>query len=259
MGGGGQQSTGESWSRTSPGFMNELGSVLRSNMEGTTGFSKEDAINDVQGVIRQNAINTMQESLPKIAGMTNTAGAYDSTTKHLLNNDLQARIAGQAMATTSQAIKDYAAIDSDRIRAFASATQAGTGSEMQHWESASSRNKNPFLDGLGSAVVGGAVGAIGDATGWQDGGIVPKKLPKTTQEELLDKFIETYGLTKQAETYDTSRKPVHNPPKKGDEGILNKPPASPSQKQTHKPGLIVQNSTDPENDPYSLFSIIGSI
>ena len=103
------------------------------------------------------------------------------------------------------------------------------------------------------------MGAIGDATGWQDGGIVPKKLPKTTQEELLDKFIETYGLTKQAETYDTSRRPVHNPPKKGDEGILNKPQASPSLKQTHKPGLIVQNSTDPENDPYSLFSIIGSI
>ena len=136
MGGGGSQSTGESWSRTTPGFMNELGSVLQSNMEGTTGFSKQDAINDVQGVIRQNAINTMQESLPKIAGMTNTAGAYNSTTKNLLGNDLQARIAGQAMATTSQAIKDYAAIDSDRIRAFASATQAGTGSEMQHWESA---------------------------------------------------------------------------------------------------------------------------
>ena len=130
---------------------------------------------------------------------------------------------------------------------------------MQHWESAESRNKNPFLSGLGGAVIGGALGAIGDAVGLQDGGIVPKKLPKTTQEELLDKFIETYGLTKQAETYDTSRRPVHNPPKKGDEGILNKPPASPSQKQTHKPGLIVQNSTDPENDPYSLFSIIGSI
>ena len=90
---------------------------------------------------------------------------------------------------------------------------------------------------------------------------INKKLDtiQETQEEMLDKFIETYGLTKQAETYDPSRKPVHNPPKKGDEGILNKPPASPSQKQTHKPGLIVQNSTDPENDPYSLFSLIGSI
>ena len=103
------------------------------------------------------------------------------------------------------------------------------------------------------------MGAVGDAIGLQDGGVVPKKLPKTTQEELLDKFIETHRLPKQAETYDTSRRPVHNPPKKGDEGILNKPPASPSQKQTYKPGLIVQNSTDPENDPDSLFSLIGSI
>ena len=188
MGGGGSQSTGESWSRTSPGFMNELGSVLQSNMAGTTGFSKQDAINDVQGVIQQNAINTMQESLPKIAGMQNTAGAYNSTTKNLMGNDLQARIAGQAMATQSQAIKDYAAIDSDRIRAFASASQAGTGSEMQHWESASSRNKNPFLSGLGGAVIGGGLGAVGDAIGLQDGGVVPKKLPKLDNTSRVSKI-----------------------------------------------------------------------
>ena len=126
--GGGSQSTGEGFSRTTPGFTEELGAVLRASMEGKSGYSKQDAVADTQGLMRQQATNALQESMPKIAGMQNSAGAYGSTTKALLQNDLQARIMGQLAATQSQAIKDYAAIDADRIRAAAAATQASTAS-----------------------------------------------------------------------------------------------------------------------------------
>lgn len=160
MGGGGSQSAGESWSMTAPGFMAELGSVLQANLAGTTGFGKQDAINDVQGVMRQQATNALQEAMPGIASQQRVAGAYDSTTSQLLKNDLNARIMGQLAATQSQAIKDYAAIDADRIRAFAGATQAGTTSMMEHWESSKSRKGGGFLDELARGVVGGGLGLL---------------------------------------------------------------------------------------------------
>lgn len=193
-GGGGSQSTGESVSATLPGFMKELGEVLNQNLTGQTGFGKQDAINDVQGVMQQQATNALQESMPKIASMQNSAGAYNSTTKELMRNDLQARITGQLAATQSQAIKDYAAIDADRIRAFASATQAGTSSAMQHWESSESRSGNSFsglLTGLGAGAAGAGLDWLSDNTGFQDGGRVP---PMNETDKAIAKFLNDFRL-----------------------------------------------------------------
>src|SRR5574344_606465 len=115
--GGGTSSAGEGYSRTTPGFTGELGTVLRGTIAGNTGFSKWDAIGDTQGVLRNQATTALQEAMPKIATQQRQAGAYNSTTNTLLQNDLQARIVGQLASTQAQAIKDYAAIGNDNIRA----------------------------------------------------------------------------------------------------------------------------------------------
>lgn len=178
------KSTGEGFSRTTPGFTEELGAVLRASMEGKSGYSKQDAVADTQGLMRQQATNALQESMPKIAGMQNSAGAYGSTTKALLQNDLQARIMGQLAATQSQAIKDYAAIDADRIRAAAAATQASTASYSETFQNASSRKGWGSLfepGGIGSAIVGGGLDAV-------SGGTKELKIMKAMQ--MVDKSLK---------------------------------------------------------------------
>lgn len=254
--GGGSSSTGEGWSKTSPGFMNELGAILNQSMTGTSGFSKADALNDVQGLMQQQATNMLQKSMPEIARSENAAGAYGSTTKQLLNNDLQARVAGQMMATQSQAIKDYAAIDADRIRSFAAATQAGTSTASEHFENAESRKGwGSLLEGLGGAAVGGALDRVAGTpttakvAGYANGGVVPEK-------SLLDEVIEKLGLKKAAESIDPKRREpamkLINPPASVDDKMqidvdkLNTRP---------KPKTMVDSGDD--TDP--LYAMIGTI
>lgn len=200
MGGGGSQSSGEGWAVTSPGFMNELSSVLNSSLNGTSGFTKQDAVNDIQGTLKQQATDALQASMPKIAASQNTAGAYNSTTKALLGNDLQARITGQLAATQADAIKNYAAIDADRIRAFSAATQAGTSTASQHFESAASANQSPLwnlfggtVGGIGRAVAGATADKVSNSTGFADGGVVKDaaaatSVPESVADQLLNDF-----------------------------------------------------------------------
>ena len=258
--GGGSQSTGEGFSRTDPGFMTNLGAVLNQSMTGTSGFSKKDALNDVQGLMLQQATNMMQESLPKIAGSERAAGAYGSTTRQLLNNDLQARIAGQMLATQSQAIKDYAAIDADRIRAAAAATQAGTSTYSEHFESASSRKGwGDIFGGIGGAVVGGTLDRIAgpaDSTkvgSYANGGIVPSK---PQDESLFDEVVKRLGLEKAAQAADPSRRDFNKPLIKAPETRDEKMQIEVDKLKTRtKPKLIV----DSEDDIDPLYAMIGSI
>lgn len=205
--GGGSSSSGEGYSKTTPGFMDELGTVLRGTIAGTTGFSKQDALSDVQGVMRQQATSALQEAMPKIAAQQTQAGAYNSTTKQLLSNDLQARITGQLAQTQLGAIKDYAAIGSDQIRAAASATQAGTASESQHFESSASRKG--WLGGVGEGLLGAVVGGGLDmmaGDGAQNGGRVPYSADNTDPaKQFLEQMISTYNLEGAAQAIDPTR------------------------------------------------------
>lgn len=261
--GGGSQSTGEGFSRTDPGFMTELGTILNQSMTGTSGFSKKDALNDVQGLMLQQATNMMQESLPKIAGSERAAGAYGSTTRQLLNNDLQARIAGQMMATQSQAIKDYAAIDADRIRAAAAATQAGTSTYSEHFENASSRKGwGSLLEGIGGAVVGGGLdrlagspdtSKVGRPSSFANGGVVPSK---PQDESLFDEVVKRLGLEKAAQAADPSRRDFNKPLIKAPETRDEKMQIEVDKLKTRtKPKLVVDSGDD--IDP--LYAMIGSI
>lgn len=285
MGGGGSSSSGESWSATTPGFTEELGSVLQANLAGTTGFGKQDAIADVHGVMRQQATNALQESMPAIARQQIGAGAYDSTTKGLLQNDLQARIVGQLAATQSQAIKDYAAIDADRIRAFSAATQAGTSSAMEHWESAKSRKEGGLLSNLAQGAIGGALGllfgdddgigsssgsssSLGNTTGtiranpkdsvihgFQNGGRVQPK-PRLREDEKLN-TMEQVLLKSFEDAINTLSLP--------DSGIIKKPPKNTDykaieydlEKPKKKPKVVT--SKDKDDDASEIFSRIGLV
>ena len=186
LGGGTSTSSGASWnsSKSTPGFMTELGTILQRNLDGTGEFSKNQAIADVQGVIRTQAQDALQSALPSVARVNRGAGAYNTTTNTLLENDLASRVNAQLANTQLEAIKSYGQLGNQQISAFSGATQAGTTTESSGGSSQSSQSdqQNIALNaalGLQEALQQGANQSSGRGSGFNfalaDGGIVPKK------------------------------------------------------------------------------------
>lgn len=113
-------------SGTTPGFTDQLAKVLAQRQNSLGQFGKEQALADVQGVLRTQATDALQQVMPSISGVQTQAGAYNTTTKDLLKNDATSRITAQLANTQLQAIKDYAAIEQGDVNAFSGATKANT-------------------------------------------------------------------------------------------------------------------------------------
>lgn len=113
-------------SGTTPGFTEQLGAILAQRQKSVGGYSKQNALEDVQGVLKTQATDALQQVMPSIAGSQINAGAYNTTTKDLLRNDAASRITAQLANTQLQAIKDYAGIEQGDINAFSGATKANT-------------------------------------------------------------------------------------------------------------------------------------
>lgn len=201
---GSSTSTQQSQSSTDPGFMTELQAVLNRQLSGTTGFTKQDAINDVQGTLRTQATDALQSVMPTIARSQSGAGAYNSTTKQLLQNDAESRITAQLAATTQDQIAKYAQIEQGLIGAFSGATQAGTsqsasssGSSNSNQSSSSVSNQvaNSWNNGTNSSKGGGS-GLLGL---FADGGQVPLSDGSGDMDEFFAKFLAATGIGSAAE------------------------------------------------------------
>lgn len=203
LGGGTSTSSGSSWnsSKSTPGFMTELGTILQRNLDGTGEFSKNQAIADVQGVIRTQAQDALQSALPSIARVNRGAGAYNTTTNTLLENDLASRVNAQLANTQLEAIKSYGQLGNQQIAAFSGATQAGTTTESSGGSSQSSQSdqQNIALNaalGVQEALQQGANQSSGRGSGFNfalaDGGIVPKK--RTEDEKQNSKDLASRSL-----------------------------------------------------------------
>ena len=196
LGGSTSTSSGSSWnsSKSTPGFMTELGTILQRNLDGTGEFSKNQAIADVQGVIRTQAQDALQSALPSVARVNRGAGAYNTTTNTLLENDLASRVNAQLANTQLEAIKSYGQLGNQQIAAFSGATQAGTTTESSGGSSQSSQSDQQNIGlnaslGLQEALQQGANESSGSGSGFNvglpsgkaDGGAIPEK---RTKEEI---------------------------------------------------------------------------
>lgn len=123
---GSKGSKSSSSSGTTPGFTDQLAASLAERQKSMGQYGKKQAIEDVQGVLRTQATDALQQVMPSVAGSQINAGAYNTTTKDLLRNDAASRITAQLANTQLQAIKDYAAIEQRDIDAFSGATKANT-------------------------------------------------------------------------------------------------------------------------------------
>ena len=196
LGLGTSSSTGAAWnsSKSTPGFMTELGTILQRNLDGTGEFSKNQAIADVQGVIRTQAQDALQSALPSVARVNRGAGAYNTTTNTLLENDRASRVNAQLANTQLEAIKSYGQLGNQQIAAFSGATQAGTTTESSCVSSQSSQSDHQIIGlnstlGLQEALQQGANESSGSGSGFNvglpsgkaDGGAIPEK---RTKEEI---------------------------------------------------------------------------
>lgn len=77
---------------------------------GTSGFTKEQAIADSQNALQNLARMAVEQNMPSVLGGGQAAGLYNDTTRTLLNNDLQSRIAAQGAQLIQDNIAKYAAI-----------------------------------------------------------------------------------------------------------------------------------------------------
>lgn len=208
QGSGSSSTVSSSSSSTNPGFMAELSQVLGKSLNGTSGFTRENALEDVQGLLKQQATDALQTAMPSIAKQSRSAGVYNATTTDLLQNDANARITAQLASTLTDTIGKYAAMDTDRIRGFAAATQAGTSSSSQ----SNSNSESEYEQSGSGSTSGGGSGILGL---FADGGRVPNRggnpmmnvMGTTTEEKIasgpasaslsdsVQQIIAKYGST----------------------------------------------------------------
>lgn len=186
-------------SRTGTQFSDELGEILRTGMSGLGDYSKSAAISDVNGVLKNQALTAMQAAMPSIAKTNTASGAYNSTTKDLLANDFNARLAGQLAETQLNAINTYGGLSNNRLAALTGAAQAGNVSESVNMsgsiglQEALGQSSNSSSSSGGSANIGLA-----------DGGVVPTKSGTKDNKytSLLDRGTDNFDLFKEFFKFD---------------------------------------------------------
>lgn len=136
FGGTGQTTTGTTGQTTTGGTSTQTGGLaidpainqLLTNLfgqiqAGNSGYTKEAAIADsasiIDGLVRQ----TIESNMPSVLSGGRAAGIYNDTTRTMLNNDLQARTAGQAAQAVNDLITKYATITQGNNQ---TAAQVGT-------------------------------------------------------------------------------------------------------------------------------------
>lgn len=159
-----------SYSTTGTQFSDQLGQFLNQQMGASGDYSKEAAINDVNGVLANQAQTALKSVMPNIARNINTSGAYDSTTKQLMQNDAQAQIVGQLANTQLQAIKDYGTISNQNLSSMANLFNAGQVSESGSFGLGFNNSNNQSTQQSSGSTSGGGSGLLGL---FADGGTVP--------------------------------------------------------------------------------------
>lgn len=138
----------ESSSSSTPGFAGQLESVLNTVMTGWSPYNKGAAQADMTGALRTQASDALQSVMPSIAKSQIASGAYNSTTKNLLQNDAEARIQAQLANSVADNIARYAGIEANLINSFANASQAGRVTTQQSQGSGSTRGGGSGILGL---------------------------------------------------------------------------------------------------------------
>lgn len=180
--GGKSKSKGSSTQTSTPGMTSaEVLANFNSNRTDTSQWSKEAAIADVQGTLKQQAYDALKEYMPSTAATQNTSGAYSTTTKQLLQNDAAAKTQQALAQTTLNAINAYGQLsntaDSNNAALLNAYGNVANDTRVSVGTSNNSSKGGTALMGL-----------------FAEGGEVPEN--KTTSDDFLQTFMDGTGLSK---------------------------------------------------------------
>lgn len=165
--------------KTTSEFAPQLAALL-ANLTGATGaYSKDAAISDATGSMAQLAQDTLQQYTPKAAAQVRGSGLYNSSTKTLLDNDANAKLATAMASLVQKNITDYATINANNANAAANAARTSTTAKTTTGSSTGKQIASaavPLLLNEGKKLLGGL---FDDST---------KTAASTTAGSLTDSF-----------------------------------------------------------------------
>lgn len=117
---------GTSTQTTSSAFAPQLAQLLANLTGGIGPYSKEAAIADASGPMAALAQETLQQYVPRAAAQVRGSGLYNSSTKALLDNDANAKLATAMAGLVQKNITDYATINANNVTAASNAARTQT-------------------------------------------------------------------------------------------------------------------------------------
>lgn len=174
QGGGNNSSRGNS----STAFNPQAGQGIQGLLAQIAGLSKDDAIADSTGILRQISEANMRQNLPSIASSGRGAGLYGSTTQQQLLDNLQAQITVQGQEAIQQNIANYAAASTNANNAIANLNNSSRTQTTQTGQSSSDALKGTAVSlllsqGLGALRKGGLLGLGGGGSDVADAVVSP--------------------------------------------------------------------------------------
>lgn len=189
--------------------------VLGTSADMTKGWTKEAALSDVNGAIKNQALTALQGAMPSIAKQTNSAGAYNSTTRDLLTNDATARIVGQLAETQLGAITSYGQLSNQNLGAVSGVSSATGSSNSSSTGTSSSAGLSTSEYDQSSTGSGGSKGGSGLLGLFADGGEVAKEPDGDEGNSALNTFLDLSGINgaikEVKDTYEKANQLATNP------------------------------------------------
>ena len=141
--------SGTTTTKETGGFSDQLTALLNNLVLGVGPYSRDQAIADAAGPMAQLAQDTLAQTVPRSAAQVRGSGLYNSSTKALLDNDAQARLATQMAALVQKNITDYATINANNVNATANANRTNTTKTTS-----SGNNSKALLSALAPLLLG---------------------------------------------------------------------------------------------------------
>lgn len=177
---GSSAQSSQSSSSTNPAFVPEMQALINLIGSGQSPYSKSAAIADMEGTATNMARRALETNMPGITSAPRLAGAYNSTTQSLMQNDLAARTTGEIASVISDNINKYAGIEQGYANALSNLSRAGTSQQSSSTSTGVSSNNQvssqtgagqqsnagaAAVGGLGLNAVGGLLSKVGGLAG----------------------------------------------------------------------------------------------
>lgn len=167
--------TGSQTTSTTPDVTSLIQNLIGSITGANAGYTKDQAIADSSGAINGMIKQMIDANMPSVLQGGVNSGMYNDSTRTLLNNDLQSRMAGQAAQALQQQIAQYAAITNNNNQtagnlASTLANSNRTSTTSQNGATNGTQRTTPIVGSSGSGNILAGLGGLAGMSLLRNGG-----------------------------------------------------------------------------------------